>query len=235
MTITDQDPIKIIPKNIKICLKLNKDLKKRYIEANHNLKEQIQFYKTIKSQFYAELSFQRSALQYFQTKFSGPPKTIKAKIYELMDEIYFTHRPYDPKVHPHLEFPTDPDFISPADNTLSILLATDKFQRLLTGELMSLKTTKLVPAVDTIRIEANGDYAVLVTAEKQYLSNYGISALEKKLGPQLSTRVHRSAMINVNYIKEVYKYLSVYEVVMTNSEVVKVSRSYLENIRKFMV
>ncbi len=92
-----------------------------------------------------------------------------------------------------------------------------------------------IPAADIIRIEANGDYAVLVTAEKQYLSNYGISALEKKLDPQLFTRVHRSAMINVNYIKEVYKYPSVYEVVMTNNEVVKVSRSYLENIRKFMV
>ena len=92
-----------------------------------------------------------------------------------------------------------------------------------------------IPAKDIIRIEASGDYASLVTAEKNYLSNYGISALEKKLDPKHFTRVHRSAIINVNYIKEVYKYPSVYEVVMTNDEVVKVSRSYLENIRKFIV
>ena len=92
-----------------------------------------------------------------------------------------------------------------------------------------------IPAKDIIRIEASGDYASLVTSEKSFLSNYGISALEKKLDPKHFTRVHRSAIINVNYIKEVYKYPSVYEVVMTNDEVVKVSRSYLENIRKFIV
>ena len=92
-----------------------------------------------------------------------------------------------------------------------------------------------IPAKEIIRIEASGDYASLVTSEKSYLSNYGISALEKKLDPRHFTRVHRSAIINVNYIKEVYKYPSVYEVVMTNGEVVKVSRSYLENIRKFIV
>ena len=92
-----------------------------------------------------------------------------------------------------------------------------------------------IPAKEIIRIEASGDYASLVTKEKSYLSSYGISVLEKKLDPKHFTRVHRSAMINVNYIKEVYKYPSVYEVVMTNDEVVKVSRSYLENIRKFIV
>ena len=92
-----------------------------------------------------------------------------------------------------------------------------------------------IPAKDIIRIEASGDYATLVTREKQYLSNYGITALEKKLDPQFFTRVHRSAIINVNYIKEVYKYPSVYEMVMINGDLVKVSRSYLENIRKFIV
>jgi len=92
-----------------------------------------------------------------------------------------------------------------------------------------------VPAKDIIRIEANGDYANLVTQEKSYISNYGISVLEKKLNPKNFTRVHRSAIINVNYIREVYKYPSVYEVVMSNNDVVKVSRSYLDNIRKFIV
>lgn len=92
-----------------------------------------------------------------------------------------------------------------------------------------------IPAKDIIRIEANGDYANLVTQEKSYISNYGITALEKKLNPKNFTRVHRSAIINVNYIVEVYKYPSVYEVVMSNNDVVKVSRSYLGNIRKYIV
>lgn len=92
-----------------------------------------------------------------------------------------------------------------------------------------------ISAKDIIRIEANGDYANLITQEKSYISNYGITTLEKKLNPKNFTRVHRSAIINVNYIKEVYKYPSVYEVVMSNKDVVKVSRSYLDSIRKFIV
>lgn len=124
-------------------------------------------------------------------------------------------------------------YLSQIHNLVSSLNEQDSY---LNNLLVSVRQKLInIPANDIIRIEANGDYANLITSGKNYLSNYGITALEAKLDPQVFTRVHRSAMINVNYIKEVYKYPSVYEVVMTNSDVVKVSRSYLENIRKFIV
>lgn len=124
-------------------------------------------------------------------------------------------------------------YLTQIHNLVSSLNDQETF---LTNLLVSVRQKLInIPASDIIRIEANGDYANLVTTTKSFLSNYGISALEKRLDPKSFTRVHRSAMININYIKEVYKYPSVYEVVMTNNEVVKVSRSYLENIRKFIV
>ncbi|MEL6925093.1 MAG: LytTR family DNA-binding domain-containing protein, partial [Bacteroidota bacterium] len=75
------------------------------------------------------------------------------------------------------------------------------------------------------------DYATLVTEKQKYLSNYGIGQLEEKLNPLLFKRVHRSSMINVNYIQEIFKYAAAYDVRMTNGDIVKVSRSYLEVIR----
>lgn len=92
-----------------------------------------------------------------------------------------------------------------------------------------------VPVADIIWVEASGDYARLVQKDRYYLSSQGISQLEQKMNPQLFTRVHRSAIININHVKEVYKYPSGYEVIMTNGDVVKVSRSYLDNIRRLMV
>lgn len=87
---------------------------------------------------------------------------------------------------------------------------------------------------DVIRIEAFGDYSKLVTEDKTYLSNFGISTLEEKLNPSIFIRVHRSSMINLNKVKELNKYTKSYDVVMQNEDVVRVSRGYMDNIKKLM-
>jgi two-component system LytT family response regulator len=87
---------------------------------------------------------------------------------------------------------------------------------------------------DVIRIEAFGDYSKLVTEDKTYLSNYGISTLEEKLNPSIFIRVHRSSIINLNKVKELNKYTKSYDVVMQNEDVVRVSRGYMDNIKKLM-
>jgi len=89
-----------------------------------------------------------------------------------------------------------------------------------------------VQVEEIIRIEAEGDYSKLVTASGNFLSNYGISQMEQKLNPQLFIRVHRSAIININCVKEVFKHPASYDIVMNNKDVVRVSRSYLDNIKK---
>jgi two-component system, LytTR family, response regulator len=81
-------------------------------------------------------------------------------------------------------------------------------------------------------IEADGDYTRLHTAQKFYLSTYGISILEQKLNPAVFIRVHRSAIININLIKEVYKDSNGYYAVLQNGATQKVGRSYTEVIKK---
>ena len=91
---------------------------------------------------------------------------------------------------------------------------------------------KALNTEEIIWLEADKDYTWLVTAEKRYLSSYGLGQLEEKLDPETFLRVHRSSVININYIQEIEKHPSSYDILMKNGDSVRVSRSYLEAIRK---
>ena len=114
----------------------------------------------------------------------------------------------------------------------SLLMDTPQFPE----RILVQSQNKLVTIVldDVIRIEAYGDYSKLITNEKTYLSNYGISMLEEKLDPSVFIRVHRSSTINLGQVKEVNKYTKSYDVTMSNGDLVRVSRGYMENIKKLM-
>ncbi len=87
---------------------------------------------------------------------------------------------------------------------------------------------------DILRIEADGDYSKLIVGDATYLSNYGISKLAEKLDPQFFIRVHRSAIVNLDYVESLDKYTSSYDVKMKNGDVVRVSRGYMDNIKNLM-
>ncbi|NRB61020.1 MAG: response regulator [Winogradskyella sp.] len=114
----------------------------------------------------------------------------------------------------------------------SLLMDTPKFpERILVQSQNKLVTVGLE---DVIRIEAYGDYSKLVTESKTYVSNYGISTLEEKLNDAIFIRVHRSSIINLNAVKELNKYTKSYDVTMKNGDIVRVSRGYMDNIKKLM-
>ena len=81
-------------------------------------------------------------------------------------------------------------------------------------------------------MEAEGDYTKLHGNDKSYLSNYGIGTLEQKLNPALFVRIHRSAIININMVKEVFRDNNGYYVVLQNGISHKVGRNYVEVIKK---
>uniref|UniRef100_UPI00404A4452 LytR/AlgR family response regulator transcription factor n=1 Tax=Flavobacterium sp. TaxID=239 RepID=UPI00404A4452 len=82
-----------------------------------------------------------------------------------------------------------------------------------------------------IRVEAYGDYSKLYTNDVVFISNYGISILEEKLNPKNFIRVHRSSIVNLKQIKEVQRYGKTYEILMINNDKVKVSLSYMDNLK----
>ena len=116
--------------------------------------------------------------------------------------------------------------------TESLLMDSPKTpERILVQSQNKLVTVALE---DVIRIEAYGDYSKLITADKTYVSNYGISTLEEKLNDAIFIRVHRSSIINLHAVKELNKYTKSYDVTMKNGDVVRVSRGYMDNIKKLM-
>lgn len=91
-----------------------------------------------------------------------------------------------------------------------------------------------LPVSDILWLEAEGDYTKLHTAKQTFLSSKGISELETKLNPQQFQRVHRSAIISLNAIKEIHREPTGPQVVLQNEVTLKVSRSYSEALRKLM-
>lgn len=92
-----------------------------------------------------------------------------------------------------------------------------------------------IAVTDIIWIEAYGDYSKLHTKSASFVSNYGISGLEEKLNPKTFLRVHRSSIINLEKVKELHKYGKSYDVTMENGDIVRVSRGYLDAIKKIML
>jgi two-component system, LytTR family, response regulator len=89
-----------------------------------------------------------------------------------------------------------------------------------------------LPVNDICWIAADGDYTRLHTAQKFYISSYGMNVLEQKLNPAVFMRIHRSAIINLHLIKEVYRDAGGYVVVLQNGTSHKVGRNYVEGIKK---
>ncbi|MTI23185.1 response regulator transcription factor [Fulvivirga sp. RKSG066] len=89
---------------------------------------------------------------------------------------------------------------------------------------------------DIMHLEASGDYTVLTTKDDQYLSSSGIGKLEEKLNPDQFIRIHRSTIINLNYLKEIEKHFNGGLIVkMQNAKSFPVSRTYAKEIRKKVV
>ncbi|MCG2615848.1 LytTR family DNA-binding domain-containing protein [Terrimonas sp. NA20] len=87
---------------------------------------------------------------------------------------------------------------------------------------------------DITYLEAEKDYTRVFTNDKNYLSNFGISIIEQKLNPSNFTRIHRSHIININQIHEVYRENGDTYLVLKTQQLFKVSKSYTDNIRKMM-
>lgn len=116
--------------------------------------------------------------------------------------------------------------------TNSLLMDAEKYPSKILVQHQNRLVT--IAVSDIIRIEAFGDYSKIITKDKTFLSNYGISQLEEKLDGAIFLRVHRSSIININKIKELHKYGKSYDVTMINTDVVRVSRGYLDVIKKLM-
>lgn len=100
------------------------------------------------------------------------------------------------------------------------------------------KSEKLfnLPLEEIIYLEASGDYTIISTKNDQFVSSSGIGKLEEIMNPDTFIRVHRSTIVNVNYLKEIERHFNGGMIVkMQNGKSFPVSRTYAKQIRKKVV
>ena len=91
-----------------------------------------------------------------------------------------------------------------------------------------------IAANDIYWIEAYGDYSKLHTEGDSYISNFGITQLEEKLNPSVCFRVHRSSIVNLNAIKQLDKYGKTYQITLNNKATLRVSRGYMDAVKRLI-
>ena len=85
----------------------------------------------------------------------------------------------------------------------------------------------LVPARSVLRLEAEGNYVRLHTAEGSHLVRETLARLEERLDPRRFARVHRSEIVAVEAVRELLPWShGDYVAVLRNGAQVRVSRRY---------
>lgn len=83
-------------------------------------------------------------------------------------------------------------------------------------------------------IEASANYAALKFAENTELIRETMDNLEKQLDSRTFIRIHRSTIVNVNFIKEVQVWFQKeYRIIMKNGKAFVLTNRYRDNFMKF--
>lgn len=90
--------------------------------------------------------------------------------------------------------------------------------------------------VDTIeRIDAAGDYMCIHTADNSLILRETMKDLEKRLDPKIFKRVHRSAIVNLDQVREIKPHTNgECFLILQSGAQVKVSRSYRDVVARFI-
>lgn len=92
---------------------------------------------------------------------------------------------------------------------------------------------KVIPVSELIYLEAQDDYVMLYTEEGKYLKQQTMKFYEDQLDARQFVRVHRSYIINIDYIAQIEPYeKDSYRIALKNKAVVPVSRSGYKRLKE---
>ena len=81
--------------------------------------------------------------------------------------------------------------------------------------------------------EAHASYVKIITGDKSLLTNTALYELEEKLDPAQFFRIHKSIILNINFVKEINSLNSGdFKAVMKNGIEIRGSRNYKNRIRE---
>lgn len=89
-----------------------------------------------------------------------------------------------------------------------------------------------VPVKEIQWIDAAGDYMCVHAAEGTHIMRRTMKELEQDLDPKRFIRIHRSAIVNIAYVKKLISHISgEYHLVLENGTELKVSRSHRDRVK----
>ncbi|MFC3095549.1 DNA-binding response regulator [Alteromonas sediminis] len=92
-----------------------------------------------------------------------------------------------------------------------------------------------VPVDSILWIDAAGDYMCVHAKEGMHIMRKTMKELEKELNPNVFVRVHRSAIVNINFVKKMVSHVSgEYHLILQNETELKVSRSHRDKVKAAM-
>jgi len=93
----------------------------------------------------------------------------------------------------------------------------------------------IIQAEDITYIEAQGDYVCINTLKKSSLKNDTLANMEKMLDPRKFYRIHRSYILNIDYLSKIEPYTKDSRVaILKNGKTLLVSRSGYSRIMKLL-
>ena len=95
--------------------------------------------------------------------------------------------------------------------------------------------TELIDVDDILLFQAEGAYVQITTEEKTWLITTPIYELESSLDPSKFSRVHRSAIVQLNAIKSIQSLVNGdYLLLLKNGKEIRGSRTYRQKIKKLI-
>ncbi|WP_100641584.1 LytR/AlgR family response regulator transcription factor [Alteromonas facilis] len=105
-------------------------------------------------------------------------------------------------------------------------------------DIMSIKDgseVTRVPVSDIQWVDAAGDYMCVHARDGMHIMRKTMKELEQSLNPKMFIRVHRSAIVNINFVKKLVSHVSgEYHLILHNDTELKVSRSHRDRVKAAM-
>lgn len=93
----------------------------------------------------------------------------------------------------------------------------------------------VIPISEIIYLEAQDDYVMIYTSKHRHLKLISLRVLENTLPKQDFVRVHRSYIVQVQYISKIENYnKDSHQIILTNGKKLKISRSGLSLLREIL-
>ncbi len=89
-------------------------------------------------------------------------------------------------------------------------------------------------AEEIIWISSEGNYVLLHTAQKNHIFRESMTNLEQKLNPHKFSRINRSSIVNLDFVRELQPFFrGDYNVILHDGTELKLSHRYRQNLNRF--